>query len=261
MQGISKLLRVHCQFEIEQLADSEAGQGGSIRLKSNDVRLLNGSAITAIGSESGETLEGNIEIDANLLVLLNTSGIITNAFNPSGGSNINIQPFNDANVVIIQSNDSVINAAGNLTIDSSVTFQPAEVPEVAVTNPNDLIAQEFCRQRGNSAFTITGRGGIAINPNDKSDGNQINVDLVEPVLTQPQNTSQKPSEINNNQPIYSLDIIPARGWIRDENGDVILVSYDEVTAAPGACIPENCDPTKIGIQRQQYNSHPCQNNN
>ncbi|MGB3401422.1 MAG: filamentous hemagglutinin N-terminal domain-containing protein [Microcoleaceae cyanobacterium] len=225
-------------------ANSEAGQGGNIRLKSNDVRLLNGSGIFAIGSESGETFDGNIEIDADLLVLLNRSAILTNASSPSGGSNINIQPFNDSNIVIIQSNDSVIFAAGNLTIDSFVTFQPVDVPEVAVTNPNDLIAQEFCRQRGASAFTITGRGGIAVSPNDKADGNQINVDLVEPVLTQPQNTSQQRSEIDQSQPISSLDIIPARGWIRDENGDIILVSYD---------------PTKTGIQRQQNNSHPCQN--
>jgi filamentous hemagglutinin family protein len=224
-------------------ADSEAGQGGSIRLQSNDVRLLNGSRIRATGSQSGETFEGNIEIDADLLVLLQQSRIITDASSPSGGSNINIQPFNDANVVIIQSNDSIINAAGNLTIDSSVTFQPAEVPEVAVMNPNDLIAQEFCRQRGNSQFTITGRGGIAAGPNDKSDGNQINVDLVEPVLTQPQNISQKRSEIDNNQAISSLDIIPARGWIKDENGDVILVSYD---------------PTKIGVNRQPSQLPQCQ---
>ncbi len=233
------------------VAGSEAGEGGSIRVQSNDVRLLNSSEIRATGSESGQTFEGNIEIDADLLVLLQGSRIITNAFSPSGGSNINIQPFNDSNIVIIQSNDSVINAAGNLTIDSSVTFQPVDVPEVAVTDPNDLIAQEFCRQRGSSAFTITGRGGIAVNPNDKSDGNQINVDLVEPVLTQPQNTSQKPTEINNNNAISSvtpsavegLDIIPARGWIRDENGDVILVSYD---------------PTKTAINRQPSQLPHCQ---
>ncbi|MGB3401550.1 MAG: filamentous hemagglutinin N-terminal domain-containing protein [Microcoleaceae cyanobacterium] len=224
-------------------ANSEAGQGGSVRLQSNDIRLFNGSGIFAIGSESGETFDGNIEIDADLLVLLNRSAILTNASSPSGGSNINIQPLDDDNVVIIQSNDSVIFAAGNLTIDSSVTFQPVDVPEVAVTNPNDLIAQEFCRQRGASAFTITGRGGIAVSPNDKADGNQINVDLVEPVLTQPQNTSQQRSEIDQSLPISSLDIVPARGWIRDENGDIILVSYD---------------PTTTEINRQQRQFPQCQ---
>ena len=224
-------------------AGSEAGQGGNIRLESNDIRLLNGSEIIATGSESGQTFEGNIEIDADLLVLLQGSRIVTDAFSPSGGSNINIQPFNNSNIVIVQSSDSVINAAGNLTIDSSVTFQPAEIPEVAVTNPNDLIAQEFCRQRGESTFVVTGRGGIAVSPNDKSDGNQINVDLVEPVPSRPRNTSQKRSETEDNQPISSLDLVPARGWIRDENGDVILVSYD---------------PTKTGTNRQPTQLPQCQ---
>jgi large exoprotein involved in heme utilization and adhesion len=93
-------------------------------------------------------------------------------------------------------------------------------------DPSDLIAAEFCRQRGSSAFIVTGKGGLAVDPNDKADGNQIEVDLVEPVPSQPRNSSQKRSETEDNQPISSLDIIPARGWIRDENGDVILVSYD-----------------------------------
>jgi hypothetical protein len=48
-----------------------------------------------------------------------------------------------------------------------------------------------------------------------------------------------------NEPISSLDIVPARGWIRDENGDVILVSYD---------------PTKTGVQRPRQNTIHCQPN-
>jgi large exoprotein involved in heme utilization and adhesion len=224
-------------------AESATGQGGNIDVNARDLRLFRASEISAIGSEDLPTFEGNIAIDADLLVLLQESRIVTDASSPSGGSNINIQPFNNSNIVIIQSNDSVINAAGNLTIDSSVTFQPAEIPEVAVTDPNDLIAAEFCRQRGESAFVVTGRGGIAVSPNDKADGNQIEVDLVEPVPSQPRNSSQKRSETEDNQPISSLDIIPARGWIRDENGDVILVSYD---------------PTKTGVRRQPAQLPQCQ---
>ena len=224
-------------------ANSAAGVGGSINLQASDIRLFNNSSILATGSESGQTLEGNITIDADLLVLLQGSQIVTDASNPSGGSNINIQPLNDANIVIVQSNDSQIIAAGNLSIDSSVTFKPTEVPEVAVVDPNDLIAAEFCRQRGGSEFTIVGRGGIAANPDDKGMGNQIEVDLVEPVATQGQNISQELAPINSNLPTSSLDIVPARGWIRNENGDVILVSYD---------------PTKTTVQRQLIQLPSCQ---
>jgi hypothetical protein len=84
---------------------------------------------------------------------------------------------------------------------------------------------------------------LAADPNDKADGNQIEVDLVEPVLSRPRNSSQRRSETEDNQPISSLDIIPARGWIRDENGDVILVGYD---------------PTKTGVQRQPSQLPHCQ---
>jgi filamentous hemagglutinin family protein len=230
-------------------ANSEAGKGGSINLQVSDIRLFNNSSILATGSETGQTLEGNIAIDADLLVLLQGSQIVTDASNPTGGSNINIRPFNDENIVIVQSIDSQIIAAGNLTIDSSVTFKPAEIPEVAVVDPNDLIAAEFCRQRGESEFIVTGKGGIAVNPNDKGDGTQIEVDLVEPV-SRPNHTLSQQSSHNNNsairideQPISSLDIIPARGWIRDENGDVILVSYD---------------PTQTTVQRQLMPLPSCQ---
>ena len=215
----------------------------------SDIRLFNDSSILATGSETGQTLEGNIAINADLLVLLQGSQIVTDASNPTGGSNINIAPLNNDNIVIVQSIDSQIIAAGNLTVDSSVTFKPVDVPEVTVVDPNDLIAAEFCRQRGESEFTILGRGGIAINPNDKSDGSQINVDLVEPVSRQSNPSSQQFSYHNhsvatvNEQPISSLDIIPARGWIRDQNGDIILVSYD---------------PTKTTVQRQLMPLPSCQ---
>ncbi len=231
-------------------ANSAAGEGGSINLQSSDIRLLENSSILATGSETGPTFEGDITIDADLLTLLQASRIVTDASNPTGGSNIEISPLNNQNIVIVQSNDSQIVAAGNLTIDSSVTFKPAEVPEVAVVNPNDLIAQEFCRQRKESEFIVTGKGGIEVDPMDKATGDQIEVDLVEPVSRQHQNLSLQPSYNTNDraatvdaQPISSLDIIPARGWIRDENGDVILVSYD---------------PTKIGIQRQFQSLPSCQ---
>jgi filamentous hemagglutinin family protein len=174
-------------------ANSEAGEGGSINLKGSDIRLFNNSSILATGSESGQTFEGNIAIDADLLVLLQGSKIVTDASNPTGGSNISIAPLNNENIVIVQSIDSQIIAAGNLSIDSSVTFQPAEVPEVAVVDPNDLIAQDFCRQRGESQFIVTGKGGIAVDPMDKSDGNQIEVDLVEPVSRQSNTLSQQSS--------------------------------------------------------------------
>ena len=236
-------------------ASSVLGQGGSIEIEANDVRLFDGGFIAAEGSQSGETFDGNIDINADLLVLLNRGVIVTDASRPSGGSNINIRPLTQPTIAIVQAVDSAIFAAGNLTIDSSITFQPAEIPEVTVVDPNDLIAQEFCRQRGTSQFTITGRGGLASTPNDIFTGDRTQVPLVEPVepvrSSQNRSTSTQRPRTEPSQPRTSaaprlrsgLNIIPARGWIRDENGDVILVSYD---------------PTKTGVRRQPVQPPQCQ---
>ncbi len=224
-------------------AESATGQGGNIGIRSTDMRLRRQSEISATGSETGITEEGNITIETNLLVLLEGSRILTSAFDPAGGSNITIRPFGGSELAVIQSNTSIINAAGDLSIDTTLNFDPPDVSEVTVVDPAALIAQDPCKQRGDSEFIITGRGGIASSPNNIFTGDRTQVNLVEPVRSS-QNRSilTQSARTELNQPRSSADIVPARGWIRDENGDVILVSYD---------------PTKTGVRRQLQNSNYC----
>ncbi len=74
-----------------------------------------------------------------------------------------------------------------------------------------------------------------------SDRTQVN--LVEPVRSnQNRSISTQRSRTEPNPPRSSADLVPARGWIRDQNGDVILVSYD---------------PTKTGVSRQRQNLTQC----
>ncbi|MDY7021854.1 MAG: hypothetical protein SWJ54_10920, partial [Cyanobacteriota bacterium] len=239
--------------QAELNARSEAGQGGNIRLQSNDVRLFNESEIVATGSENNQTFEGNIEIDANLLVLLQGSQILTNAFSPSGGSNINIRPL-DSELGLLQSQDSTISAAGELSIDNTLNFDPPEALEVTVVDPAELIAQDPCKLRGDSEFIITGRGGIAPDPTQELTSIEGLVEwesfLVEPVTPQVNRSSRrrqqqarKRDNNRDNHPLDSRTIVPARGWIRNSDGEVILVGYD---------------PTKTGVQRQPNPSHSCQ---
>jgi filamentous hemagglutinin family protein len=230
--------------------ETTAGEGDII-LNTSDLRLRNNSSITT--NATGEATGGNITINTETLTAIENSDISANAEDAFGGRvTINAVGVFGTAFRTQQSQFSDITATSELgpefsgTVELNTELDPSsgliDLTQT-VTDPSDLIAAEFCRQRGSSAFVVTGRGGIAVSPNDKSDGNQINVDLVEPVLTQPQETSQKPAEINNNPAISSLDIVPARGWIRDENGDVILVSYD---------------PTKTGANRQQRQFPQCQ---
>ncbi len=231
-------------------AASENGNGGNITVASPDIFLRRQSEIVATGNASGETLEGNINIGTNFLVLLENSRIVTDASNPTGGSNITIRPFNDSELAILQSQNTTIRAAGELSIDDTLNFDPPESPEVTVVDPAALIAQDPCKQRGDSEFIITGRGGIASSPHDIFTGDRTQVPLVEPVepvrSSPNRSTSTQRPRTEPNQPRSSADIVPARGWIRDENGDVILVSYD---------------PTKAGVRRQpQQYPNQCHNN-
>ncbi|MEB3279966.1 MAG: filamentous hemagglutinin N-terminal domain-containing protein [Lyngbya sp.] len=231
-------------------ASSEAGQGGNILLQSDDIRLLNESRIFASGSDSGQTFEGNVDIDANLLVLLQQSRILTDAFNPTGGSNINIRPLGNSELGLLQSQDSIINAAGELSIDDTLNFDPPETPEVEFIDPAALIAQDPCKQGQNSEFIITGRGGIAPDPTQPLSITQGLIEwesfITEPVTSQPNHSSeprQQQSQKRENNTVDSRTIVPARGWIKNENGDIILVGYD---------------PTKTGVQRPLNNPPTCQ---
>jgi filamentous hemagglutinin family protein len=255
-------------------ADTQRGrtETASITVNSQDLRLQNQSYFT---TNANETDGGNITINAETLVSLNNSDITANADGGAGGAIlINAEGIwgatpltrqqveerlgeqqiqgnprfsqdllqTTSDIVAISTTDAALSGTVELNTEIDTSSGLIDLSQTVV-DPNDLIAQEFCRQRGGSEFVVTGKGGIAADPYDKADGNQIEVDLVEPVPSQPRNTSQKRSEIDDNQPISSLDIVPARGWIRDENGDVILVSYD---------------PTKTGVRRQPMQHPQCQ---
>ena len=118
-------------------------------------------------------------------------------------------------------------------------------------DPAALINQNFCKQGRDSRFVVIGRGGLPPNPRDPQ---SVNLSRVEPIETVPSNRTQQltisqqqlfetPQTSNDTEERTSENIIPARGWIRNEKGEVILVSYD---------------PTQVEVRRQPYNFNPCQ---
>ncbi|MEL7035107.1 MAG: filamentous hemagglutinin N-terminal domain-containing protein [Cyanobacteria bacterium J06592_8] len=252
--NVTDRLRLDTQGSLT--AESATGQGGNIGIRSRDMRLRRQSEISATGSETGATQEGNITIDTNLLVLLEGSRILTDASNPTGGSNITIRPLNSSGLAILQSQDSLISAAGELSIDDTLNFDPPESLEVTVVDPAALIAQDPCRQRGESEFIITGRGGIAPDPTEELTIIEGFVEwesfLVEPVTppvrrsSRRQQRTRKRDNNRENHPVDSRTIVPARGWIRNSDGEVILVGYD---------------PTKTGVQRQPRQPIQCHSYN
>ena len=210
-------------------AESATGRGGNIKLEATDLQLRNGSQISAAGSETGRTTEGNISINAETIVLLEASSIITSAADPAGGSNINITPIEGSSLVVLQSPDSTINAVGELQLEGELEIQPVQINQIEVS-PVEGLYVKGCEAYRGSSFTSTGRGGLPPNPNQDIITNAARVSWIEPVLSRGRSPSSTP-EHKNPEYISSAEIVPAKGWIWQEDGSVRLVGYDPTGTA------------------------------
>ncbi len=227
------------------------GDGGNVNITATEINLYNGGGITARADQ--DSMGGNININTDALTLRG-SNISANAQEGQGG-NININSEE-----IFQGPYSPISATSALGIDGTVTlntpiFNPSsgliEVPPTPIDVTN-LIGQDACSSTHDSEFINTGRGGLPPSPQDSLQHEQIFVGLMDLNFEENSNISatknadlqqQQTQSYLSNQFTSNSDMIPARGWIRNDNGDVILVSYD---------------PTQTGIQRQRHLISQCQ---
>ncbi|MFZ1027426.1 MAG: S-layer family protein, partial [Limnoraphis robusta] len=230
-------------------ADTTAGQGNII-LNTSDLRLRHNSNITT--NATGEATGGNIEINTDTLVAIENSDISANAQQAFGGQVIvnanaifgtqfRTQPTGASDITATSELGPQFSGTVNLNTEIDPSSGLVDLPQ-RVVDPAALIAQDPCKQRGDSQFIITGRGGIAPNPVQDSSVIPRLIELesllIEPVTPSVNRSSQRrqqQSKKRDNNTVDSRTIVPARGWIRDEKGDVILVGYD---------------PTKTGVQRQ-----------
>ncbi|WP_413168087.1 filamentous hemagglutinin N-terminal domain-containing protein [Capilliphycus salinus ALCB114379] len=239
-------------------ANTTAGQGNII-VNTEDLRLRNNSSITT--NATGEATGGNIEINTDNLIAIEDSDISANAEAAFGGQVIiNANAIFGTQFRTQPTNASDITATSELgpefsgTVDLNTEIDPSsglvELPQTVI-DPAELIAQDPCKQGTDSEFIITGRGGLPSSPADLQSVNLSRVELIEPATPQPnpnftqppQQQSRKRDHNRDDHPVDSRTIVPARGWIRTEDGDVILVSYD---------------PTTTGVQRPPQNSYLCQ---
>jgi filamentous hemagglutinin family protein len=221
-------------------AASETGKGGNINLEAQNIQLRHASEISAAGSKTGNiTLEGNIPIKAETLVLLEASRIFTSASDPQGGSNITISPLSKLNLAVFKSPDSTINAAGKLTIEGDVNVSPPQVPPVEVVDATRLIDRRCTPEKlkGNE-FTITGKGGIPRAPSDALASDALAVNWISLPEDTPAGGSAGVSgaqERGSSEKIPKSpnpgSLIEAQGWVIGSNGEVIL------TASPNTGIP------------------------
>jgi filamentous hemagglutinin family protein len=228
------------------LASTEFGSGGNINLKVGEIlRLDNNSLISAKASQNASG--GNLNIDANFIVASpnENSDIVANAEKGKGG-NINITTEGifglqeNKSAVPNQTND--IDASSEFGLEGTVSIKNPDVnptqgfilaPENIVT-PEEVAAQ-VCSASGNVAdansFTITGRGGMPEDPTKPLNsvviaGNYKNRESG--VGNRNEKTGIKGEAISldkKNQPLSSDEIVPARGMIVNEKGQVVLTRY------------------------------------
>ncbi|NJK39012.1 MAG: filamentous hemagglutinin N-terminal domain-containing protein [Oscillatoriales cyanobacterium RM2_1_1] len=221
-------------------ANTAQGNQGNIGLNARDIRLRDNSAITT--DATGEATGGNILIQTDILVALENSDISANAQQGIGG-----QVMIDANAVFgtafrpQPTTNSDITATSELGGQSSgiVVLNTDADPDQnfigfpqEVVDPAALIAKNPCQQGADNEFIATGHGGLPPIPTQEVHLRRVSVGLAQPVaqtITQPPLTAGQRSSANRP--------IPARGWIRNSQGKVILVSYD-----PGQTNPRGSGP-------------------
>jgi large exoprotein involved in heme utilization and adhesion len=251
-----------------------SGTGANINLQARDIQLRRGSRIT---TDAGSSDGGNIRINSDILVALprENSDITANARTARGGQvtvNVpNIFGFTslnreqarsslgltDAEFAALQvsptsliptSDIAAISQSSGPALQGSVTFSasgvnPAqglvELPQ-NVVDPAALIAANPCTQRAGSAFTVTGKGGVPPSPNDALSSAASPLPWVEPAVGESQQVEGKRASID----VRPTEIIPAQGWVMDEQGKVTLVAYNSgggtslrSPKSTGVCVP------------------------
>ncbi|MEH1797290.1 two-partner secretion domain-containing protein [Nostoc sp.] len=233
-------------------AETASNQGGNINLQIQDLTFLRrGSKISSTaGTEGGPGSGGNINIGTQFLVAVpyENSDITANSFGGSGGKiDITAERVFGFQIQNQLTSQSDITAFSQLdpSLNGEIVFSTpgvdpsqglVELPQ-EVINPEDQIAQNPCQPKSTnnqSEFFNLGRGGLPPNPTQAMNSDGANVRWVEPDKTanvshtEPKNQLETVAKANQTQ----ASIIPARGWVRNEKGEAVLVAYDTSNATP-----------------------------
>ena len=227
------------------------GTGANITLQARDIQLLNNSRITtdALAGEGG-----NITLNSDLLVGRNNSDITAYARSAAGGRvNVNVPSIlgftatsreqiksrlglTDAQLEALQENPTSRLPTSDIAAlsQSSAPALPAavnpaqglvELPQNIVA-PAALIAANPCTEGTESAFTVTGKGGLPLSPDDTLSSAASPFAWVEEAQI---SATDKVRDVTDQQArefgeIRDREVVPARGWVVNAQGEVMLVA-------------------------------------
>jgi filamentous hemagglutinin family protein len=222
-------------------AETKGGEGNII-LRSSDIILRKNSLITtnAMGGAKG----GNITITTGALVALENSDITADSEENFGGRvSISARGIFGTKYRLSPTPESDITASSKLGPDFSGTVELnitavdpnqglVELP-ATVVDPKSLVAQNPCRRSSSSEFTRSGRGGLPPSLSQDLNGESTQVGLVEPAnLSAAKPEPQPASSQVSSLPRSSSQIAPAKGWVYNDKGEVVLVAYNSAVTGP-----------------------------
>jgi filamentous hemagglutinin family protein len=234
---------------------SESGIGGNINLRSRDIQLRHNSRIT---TDARAGSGGNITLNSDILVGRNNSDITANAKSATGGRvNVNVPNIlgfaaasreqiksrlglSDDEFAALQvsptsrlptSDIAAISQSSGPALQGTVTFSasgvnPAqglvELPQ-NIVDPAALIAANPCIQGTESAFTVTGKGGVPPSPDDILSNAASQWTWVEEAGS---SATDHVRDVTDQQAreIPAREVVPARGWVVNPQGEVMLVA-------------------------------------
>ncbi|MHC5676733.1 two-partner secretion domain-containing protein [Nostoc sp.] len=205
------------------LATTTTGQGGDIDLDVANVLLLrHGSTITAEAGGSGDG--GTITIKAPLIVGVENSDIIANAFEGKGGNiQITTQGLFGLKYRTQLTSESDITASSQFGVNGNVQITNPDV------NPNSGLMQlpvnlvdasqqiaTGCANNQASQFVATGRGGVPPNPLQEVTSERTWSDIRDI------SAFRKTREVTAQMPESPEVLVQATGWRRNAQGKIEL---------------------------------------
>ncbi|MEG4319297.1 MULTISPECIES: S-layer family protein [unclassified Microcoleus] len=247
-----------------------SGTGANINLQARDIQLRGGSRITTdAGVSEGGNI--NINSDILVALPKENSDITANARSAVGGRvKINVPNvfgfravtreqvrgtlgLTDAQFAALQvsptsllesSDIAAISQSGGPALQGAVTFSasgvnPAqglvELPQ-NVVNPAALIAANPCIAGAQNEFTVTGKGGVPPSPNDTLNSAETRFPWVEAEGSSAADSVTDVTDVTDRSPREerekkAREVVPARGWVVNGQGEVTLVGYNPGNAA------------------------------
>jgi len=247
-----------------------SGTGANINLEARDIQLRRGSRITTdAGMSDGGNI--NIKSEILATIPKENSDITANARSAQGGRvNINVPnvfgftavsreqvrgtlgltdaEFGELQVspttLVPTSDIGAISQSSSPALQGSVTFSssgvnPAqglvELPQ-NVVNPAALIATNPCIQGAESEFTATGKGGVPPSPNDVLSSARSPWTWVEGEGSSATGNVRDLTDVSDRGKkeegkIRDREVVVARGWLVNAQGEVTLVAYNPSNAA------------------------------